>query len=92
VADGTLDAFVVGTHAALAPWDYLGAMLVCEEAGASVGELEGRALVTQDPVARRAVVAAATAGLRSQLELAVSSGSARPGQGSPPGAAATSAL
>lgn len=68
VADGTIDAFVVGTRAALAPWDYLGAMLVCQEAGAAIGELQGRALVTQDPGARRAVVAAATAGLRGQLE------------------------
>lgn len=70
VADGTLDAFVVGTHASLAPWDYLGAMLVCEEAGAVMGELQGRELVTQDPDARRAVVAAATKGLLGQLESA----------------------
>ncbi len=60
VADGTLDAFVVGTHASLAPWDYLGAMLVCQEAGAVIGELQGRDLVTKDPGVRRAVVAAAT--------------------------------
>jgi fructose-1,6-bisphosphatase/inositol monophosphatase family enzyme len=78
VADGTIDAFVVGTHAALAPWDYLGAMLVCQEAGAVVGELQGRELVTQDPDARRAVVAAATTGLLGQLELAASAGGAPP--------------
>ena len=82
VADGTLDAFVVGTHAALAPWDYLGAMLVCQEAGAVVGELHGRELVTQDHGARRAVVAAATSGLLGQLELAASSDTA-PGPGVP---------
>jgi myo-inositol-1(or 4)-monophosphatase len=70
VADGTIDAFVVGTHAALAPWDYLGALLVCQEAGAVLGELQGRELVTQDPVARRAVVAAATDALLGQLETA----------------------
>jgi len=68
VADGTLDACGVGTRAALAPWDYLGAMLVCQEAGAVIGELEGRELVTEDPAARRAVVAAATTGLLDQLE------------------------
>jgi fructose-1,6-bisphosphatase/inositol monophosphatase family enzyme len=67
VADGTLDAFVVGTHASLAPWDYLGAMLVCQEAGASIGELHGRALVTQDHEARLAVVAAATTELFDEL-------------------------
>jgi fructose-1,6-bisphosphatase/inositol monophosphatase family enzyme len=70
VADGTIDAFVVGSHAALAPWDYLGALLVCEEAGAVIGELQGRELVTQDPVARRAVVAAATDTLLRQVETA----------------------
>jgi myo-inositol-1(or 4)-monophosphatase len=74
VADGTIDAFVVGMHAALAPWDYLGAMLVCQEAGAVIGELQGRELVTLDPGARRAVVAAATPALLGQLEGAASSG------------------
>jgi fructose-1,6-bisphosphatase/inositol monophosphatase family enzyme len=74
VADGTLDAFVVGTHAALAPWDYLGAMLVCQESGAVIGELQGRELVTRDHGARRAVVAASTSTLLGQLERAASSG------------------
>jgi fructose-1,6-bisphosphatase/inositol monophosphatase family enzyme len=81
VADGTLDAFVVGNHAALAPWDYLGALLVCREAGAVMGDLHGRDLVTQDHGARRAVVAAATAGLLDQLEAAVAAG--LPGGGTP---------
>jgi fructose-1,6-bisphosphatase/inositol monophosphatase family enzyme len=76
VADGTFDAFVVGAHAALAPWDYLGAMLVCQEAGAVIGELQGRDLVTRDPGVRRAVVAAATPELLGQLALAATSGSA----------------
>jgi myo-inositol-1(or 4)-monophosphatase len=74
VADGTLDAFVVGTHAALAPWDYLGAMLVCQESGAVIGELQGRELVTRDHGARRAVVAASTSTLLDQLVGAASSG------------------
>ena len=85
VADGTLDAFVVGTRASLAPWDYLGAMLVCQEAGAVIGELHGRELVTQDHGARRAVVAAATSELLGQLERAAASG-----PGASPGAAVTS--
>jgi fructose-1,6-bisphosphatase/inositol monophosphatase family enzyme len=86
VADGTIDAFVVGTHAALAPWDYLGAMLVCEEAGAAVGELQGRGLVTKDHGARREVVAAATTALFGQLAAVASPvvGSDRSG-GSPGG-------
>jgi fructose-1,6-bisphosphatase/inositol monophosphatase family enzyme len=67
VADGTLDAFVVGTHASLAPWDYLGALLVCREAGAVVGELQGRELVTRDHGARLAVVAAGTTELLDEL-------------------------
>ena len=79
VADGTIDAYVVGAHAALAPWDYLGAMLVCQEAGAVIGELQGRDLVTRDPGARRAVVAAATTGLLHQLEVAAASGGPGPG-------------
>jgi len=74
VADGTLDAYVVGAHAALAPWDYLGALLVCREAGAAVGELRGQELVTTDPGARRAVVAAATLPLLGLLEEAARSG------------------
>jgi fructose-1,6-bisphosphatase/inositol monophosphatase family enzyme len=76
VADGTIDAFVVGAHAALAPWDYMGALLVCQEAGAVIGELDGRELVTRDPGVRRAVVAAATLDLLGQLELAASPGAA----------------
>ena len=70
VADGTLDAFIVGSHATLAPWDYLGAMLVCQEAGAVVADLHDRALSTTDPSARRSVVAAATSGLLDELETA----------------------
>jgi len=70
VADGTIDAFVVGANANLSPWDYMGAMLVCEEAGASVSDLDGRDLLVKDPGARRAVAGAATAELLSQLRAA----------------------
>jgi fructose-1,6-bisphosphatase/inositol monophosphatase family enzyme len=67
VADGHLDAFVMGEHSALSPWDYLGALLICTEAGAVVGELHDRELVTRDPTARRSVVAAGTPALLDQL-------------------------
>jgi len=70
VADGTLDAFVVGHRASLAPWDYLGALLVLREAGAEVGDLAGADLVTTDHGARRAVVAAATPALFGELAAA----------------------
>jgi myo-inositol-1(or 4)-monophosphatase len=85
VADGLLDGFVVGSHAALASWDYLGALLVCTEAGAAVGQLHGRELVTTDTAARRAVVAAATPGLLDQLGAAWrGAASAAPGPALPP--------
>ena len=44
----------------LSPWDYLGALLVCREAGADVVDAEQRPLVALDPDARRQIVAAAT--------------------------------
>jgi len=67
VADGTLDAFTVGGQAHLAPWDYLGALLVCREAGAFVADLDDAELVAVDVDARRAVVAAATGNLLTSL-------------------------
>jgi myo-inositol-1(or 4)-monophosphatase len=74
VGEGHLDAFVMGEHGTLAPWDYLGAWLVCREAGAVLGERQGRDLITRDPHARRSVVAAATPELLDQLlEATVSS-------------------
>jgi fructose-1,6-bisphosphatase/inositol monophosphatase family enzyme len=76
VADGTLDAFAVGVRASLAPWDYLGALLVCTEAGASVGELEDKELVTTDTSARLAVVAAAGDALLDELVRAYAAASA----------------
>jgi myo-inositol-1(or 4)-monophosphatase len=60
VADGTLDAFVDCTPSAHGAWDYLGAALICLEAGAIVGDAHGRELATLDPRARRTPVAAAT--------------------------------
>jgi len=77
VAEGTLDAFTVGAAAHLAPWDYLGGMLVCEEAGAQVCELNGRDLVVIETGARRAVAAAATKELLEELRRA-STGAVEP--------------
>jgi myo-inositol-1(or 4)-monophosphatase len=67
VADGRLDGFVECTADGLAPWDYLGALLVCREAGASVQEVRGRELVVTDHGPRRSVVAGATEELADAL-------------------------
>ena len=66
VACGQVDAFIDCASRSLAPWDYLGAMLVCQEAGAHVGEAFGRDLVVRDHDARRTVVAAATPSLLNE--------------------------
>lgn len=65
VADGRLDGFVdCHSHG---PWDYLGAMLVCREAGARVVDAAGRELTTTDAGARRRLLAAATGSLLADL-------------------------
>jgi fructose-1,6-bisphosphatase/inositol monophosphatase family enzyme len=66
VASGALDAFIDCARQSLAPWDYLGALLVCREAGAAVGEAAGRDLVVVEGAERRTVVAAATTELLSE--------------------------
>lgn len=67
VADGTLDAYVDCSSDAHGPWDYLGGLLVCREAGASVGDASGRDLVTRGYGDRRTPCAAATDKLLTQL-------------------------
>src|SRR5579875_3908832 len=67
VASGSLDGFVDCSRLGSAPWDYLGGLLVCQEAGAFVSELNGAEVVLRQPGARRTIVAAATAGLLEQL-------------------------
>ncbi len=67
VAAGVLDGFVdwgVDQHG---PWDYLGGMLICQEAGAVVADAHGRGLVVVEHVARRTPVAAATPSLHAAL-------------------------
>jgi len=67
VASGMLDGFVdcgVDAHGA---WDYLGATLICREAGALVQDAGGRDLVVIDHSAGRTPVAAATPELLAEL-------------------------
>ncbi|HEV2427910.1 MAG TPA: inositol monophosphatase [Acidimicrobiales bacterium] len=67
VADGSLDLFAVARESRLHPWDYLAGICVARESGAAVGEYDGAELVTDEPVARRLVVAATPALLESAL-------------------------
>lgn len=67
VADGMLDGYVDCSPHAHAPWDYLGAMLVCHEAGAVVVDAHGRDLIARGWSERRSPVAAATAELLDEL-------------------------
>ena len=60
VASGALDAYLSSW---LSPWDYLGGLLVCREAGAPVVDAHDSELFVTDPEARRQLVAAATPGL-----------------------------
>ncbi len=60
VADGRVDAYLDVLDDRHAPWDYLGGLLVCREAGAVFEDVRGRELVTTDPTARRTLLAAAT--------------------------------
>ncbi|MCU1496617.1 MAG: putative inositol monophosphatase [Acidimicrobiales bacterium] len=67
VADGTLDGFLDATTDELGVWDYLGATLVCREAGATVADAASRRLTVLDHLARRIPVAGATAPLQAAL-------------------------
>jgi myo-inositol-1(or 4)-monophosphatase len=67
VASGRLDAYLDCTGDAHGPWDYLGGLLVCTEAGAVVADLAGRDLVTRGHADRRTPVAAATPELLDEL-------------------------
>ncbi|MCB1005503.1 MAG: hypothetical protein KDB35_15070, partial [Acidimicrobiales bacterium] len=78
VADGTLDGFVDCSPDAHGVWDYLGALLVCREAGVPVVDAMGRELVVLDHRARRTPVAAATAPLLDELVVARRSFGGRP--------------
>lgn len=67
VADGTFDAYADLSVDAHGSWDYLGAMLICHEAGGSVVDVAGRDLVARNHGDRRTPIAAATPGLLAEL-------------------------
>lgn len=72
VACGRVDAFI-DTHVdgGLGPWDYLGGMLICQEAGAVAVDVHGRELVSREVFERRSPVVAATPELRDELVAAL---------------------
>jgi myo-inositol-1(or 4)-monophosphatase len=72
VAEGVLDGYAVTGGSRLGSWDYLGAMLVCREAGASLVDRDGAELVTLDHGDRRRPVAAATPELLDEFCAALS--------------------
>jgi fructose-1,6-bisphosphatase/inositol monophosphatase family enzyme len=59
LACGGIDGYIDGGswHA---PWDYLGGLLMCVEAGATVVDARGEDLVTSDPSVRRQMIGAGT--------------------------------
>jgi myo-inositol-1(or 4)-monophosphatase len=67
VAAGVLDGYVDCSWDAHGSWDYLGGLLVCQEAGAVVVDALHRELVVFDHHARRTPVAAATPELLAPL-------------------------
>ena len=68
VAAGSFDGYLDATRpAAHGPWDYLGGLHVCREAGAFVADAGDEELVVADHGARRSPVAAATRDLLGQL-------------------------
>jgi fructose-1,6-bisphosphatase/inositol monophosphatase family enzyme len=87
VACGQLDAYADWSQNSHGPWDYLGGMLVCLEAGAAVADALGRDLVARGPSDRRIPVAAATPELLAEVVAARTSLYDRLGSGPPPGSA-----
>lgn len=71
VASGRIDAMLDSLPDRHGPWDYLGGLLVCTEAGAVVRDLHGRPLAVADHDARRQLVAAATSTLADALVPAI---------------------
>jgi fructose-1,6-bisphosphatase/inositol monophosphatase family enzyme len=76
IAAGALDGLIDG-GAWHAPWDYLGGLLICREAGAELVDAAGRELVVADPDVRRQLLAAGTPALLEELRAAL------PNPGSP---------
>jgi myo-inositol-1(or 4)-monophosphatase len=70
VASASLDAYLTSWQS---PWDYLGGLLVCREAGAIVVEVHGAELAVTDPDARRPLIAASTTELLDAVRVAAPS-------------------
>ena len=70
VAAGAVDGLVDG-GAWHAPWDYMGGLLICREAGAELVDASGRELVVLEADARRQLLAAATPALLGELRAAL---------------------
>jgi myo-inositol-1(or 4)-monophosphatase len=71
VAEGVLDAYATVGGSRLGSWDYLGGLLICQEAGAVVVDSSDRDLVTLEHAERRTPLAAATPSLLGALRAAV---------------------
>lgn len=71
VAAGVADAYVDCSVDAHGGWDYLGAHLVCVEAGAAIADACGRDLVVRTPDERRTPLAAATPALLDDVRAAL---------------------
>ena len=67
VAGGVVDGYIDCSWNAHGSWDYLGGLLVCQEAGALVADADGRDLVTFEHDDRRTPVAAATPELLEEM-------------------------
>jgi myo-inositol-1(or 4)-monophosphatase len=67
VASGQLDGYVDCITDAHGPWDYLGGMLVCLEAGGFVVDGLGRELLVWDHGDRRTPIAAGSAAMLDDL-------------------------
>lgn len=73
VAAGNMDGLLDATDSAHCAWDYLGALLVCHEAGAHVVDALDRELVVADADVRRQLVAACTDELLAELRAGLTS-------------------
>jgi myo-inositol-1(or 4)-monophosphatase len=71
VASGRLDGYIDCSVDAHGPWDYLGGLLVCMEAGAAVTDARGRPLVVRGYLDRRTPVAGATPDLLAETMAAL---------------------
>ena len=71
VAAGRVDGYLDMVPDGHSPWDYLGGLLACTESGAVVVDAADRPLAVADPLARRQIVAGATASVLADLRAAL---------------------